>query len=388
MNKKNIFVTIKKEMRSIFRDKRTLMMILGFPMIIAVMIFLYGTMEDTLMGKDDTKYSIGINYEVNEVEKELMKELFLVPNYYETKEELEKAYQEDTIDSYVIYDEINKKYTIYIDDSDVLETSIASYIATYLESYNRYLGDTKLLEQNISPELIYDNFQIETKSVSGEEMSDSAMMLKMIMGIAFTYIIVSISLATINMATTAIATEKEHGTLETILTLPITTTELLLGKYLATVLIGLISSLVGFAITIISITISSNYYDIYKDFAISPSVVLLGILTCVVASMVIAGLAITVTSSSKSYKEAQAAGQALELLSMIPMFVQILNIKSTTTFYLVPILSHSTILMDLYSGNINYINLLITIVSSIVYALIIFIFLVKKFKSEKVLFAK
>ena len=69
MNKKNIFVTIKKEMRSIFRDKRTLMMILGFPMIIAVMIFLYGTMEDTLMGKDDTKYSIGINYEVNEVEK-------------------------------------------------------------------------------------------------------------------------------------------------------------------------------------------------------------------------------------------------------------------------------------------------------------------------------
>ena len=388
MNKKNIFVTIKKEMRSIFRDKRTLMMILGFPMIIAVMIFLYGTMEDTLMGKDDTKYNIGINYETNEVEKELMKELFLVPTHYETKEKLEQAYENDEIDSYVIYDEINNKYTIYIDDSDVLETSIASYIATYLESYNRYLGDTKLYEQNISPELIYNNFEIETKSVSGEEMSDSAMMLKMIMGIAFTYIIVSISLATINMATTAIATEKEHGTLETILTLPITTTELLLGKYLATVLIGLISSLAGFAITIISITISSNYYDIYKDFAISPSVVLLGILTCVVASMVIAGLAITVTSSSKSYKEAQAAGQALELLSMIPMFVQILNVKSTTLFYLVPILSHSTILMDLYSGSINYINLLITIASSLVYALAIFIFLVKKFKSEKVLFAK
>lgn len=388
MNKKNIFVTIKKEMRSIFRDKRTIMMILAFPMIIAVMIFLYGTMEDALMGKEDTKYNIGINYQANDIEKEMMKEMFLVPNYYETKEELEKAYEEDKIDSYVTYDDVNKKYTIYTDDSDVLETTIASYVATYLESYNRYLGDMELYNNNLSPELIYNNFQVETKSISGEEMSESAMMLKMIMGIAFTYIIVSISLATINMATTAIATEKEHGTLETILTLPITTTELLLGKYLATVLIGLISSLVGFAITIISITISSNYYDIYKDFSISPSVVILGVLTCVVASMVIAGLAITVTSSSKSYKEAQAAGQALELLSMIPMFVQILNVKSTTAFYLVPILSHSTILMDLYSGSINYINLLITIISSLVYALIIFIFLVKKFKSEKVLFAK
>ena len=96
MNKKNIFVTIKKEMRSIFRDKRTLMMILGFPMIIAVMIFLYGTMEDTLMGKDDTKYNIGINYETNEVEKELMKELFLVPTHYETKEKLDEIQEVNT----------------------------------------------------------------------------------------------------------------------------------------------------------------------------------------------------------------------------------------------------------------------------------------------------
>jgi sodium transport system permease protein len=363
MNKNNIFITIKKEMRSIFRDKRTIMMILGFPLIIAVMIFLYGSMEDMMMGTEETKYNIGINYEANEIEKELMQELSLVPKKYQTKKELEEAYEKDKIDSYVIYNEQENKYTIYIDDSDVLETSIASYIATYLESYNKYLGDIELYKNNLSPEIIYNNFQVETKSITGEEMSESAMMLKMIMGIAFTYIIVSISLATINMATTAIATEKEHGTLETILTLPITTTELLLGKYLATVLIGLISSISGFVITILSITISSNYYDIYKDFTMSPSVVIFGILTCLVASMVIAGLAITVTSSSKSYKEAQAAGQALEIMSMIPMFVQILNVKSTLVFYLVPILSHSTILMDLYSGNINYTNLLITIIN-------------------------
>ena len=388
MNKKNILITIKKEMRSIFRDKKTILMILGFPIIIAVMIFLYGTMENTIVGEEDTKYKVGVNYQANSVERSLMKELNIVPKYYKTTLELSEAYENEKIDSYVIYDEIKNKYTIYIDDTDVLETTIGTNVAAYLESYNRYLGDTELYKNNLYPEVIYNNFKVEMKNITGTEMSDSAMMLKMIMGIAFTYIIVSISLATINMATTAIATEKEHGTLETILTLPITTTELLLGKYLATVLIGLFSSIVGFFITIISIIVSSNYYDIYKDFSISPSVVILGILVCVVASMVIAGLAITVTSSSKSYKEAQAAGQTLELLSMVPMFVQILNVKSTIVFYLVPILSHSTILMDLYSGNINYINLLITIISSIVYALVIFIFLVKKFKSEKVLFGR
>lgn len=386
MNKNNIIITIKKEMRSIFRDKKTLMMILGFPLIIALMIFLYGTMENTIMGTDDTKYNIGINYPITPTEEMYMDEFSLKAKYYATKDELEKAYDEEKIDSYVIYNEVENKYTIYIDDSDVVETSIGSYIAGYLDLYNRHLGDEELYRNDLSPELIYNNFEVETKSITGEEMSDNAMMLKMIMGIAFTYIIVSISLATINMATTAIATEKEHGTLETILTLPITTTELLLGKYISTVLIGLISSIVGFAITIISILISSNYFDIYKEFSISPVAIILGIIICVVASMVIAGLAITVTSSSKSYKEAQAAGQTLELVSMIPMFVQILNISSSTVFYLIPILSHSTILMDLYSGNINYMNIAITIISSIIYAIIIFTFLIKKFKSEKVLF--
>lgn len=338
------------------------------------------------MGTDDTKYNIGINYPITPAEEMYMDEFSLKAKYYATKDELEKAYAEEKIDSYVIYNEIENKYTIYIDDSDVVETSIGTYIAGYLDLYNRYLGDEELYRNDLSPELIYNNFEVETKSITGEEMSDNAMMLKMIMGIAFTYIIVSISLATINMATTAIATEKEHGTLETILTLPITTTELLLGKYISTVLIGLISSIVGFAITIISILISSNYFDIYKEFSISPVAIILGIIICVVASMVIAGLAITVTSSSKSYKEAQAAGQTLELVSMIPMFVQILNISSSTVFYLIPILSHSTILMDLYSGNINYMNIAITIISSIIYAIIIFTFLIKKFKSEKVLF--
>ena len=54
--------------------------------------------------------------------------------------------------------------------------------------------------------------------------------------------------------------------------------------------------------------------------------------------------------------------------------------------YAVPILSHTTVLMELYSGTCNYVNLLITIVSTLVYIGIILYVLIKKFKSEKVLF--
>ena len=384
MNKNNIFITIKKELRSVFRDKKTIIMILAFPLMIGVLIFLYGFMDTEMVGDDKTKYKIGINYTPTEVEQVYIKEMQLEAKEYHSNEALKEAYNNGELEAYILKE--NDTYTIYIDDSDMTATTVGTLVESYLSSYNKYLGDLYLYQNNIDPEVVYDNIQIEFKNVDGEETSATALMLTMVMGIAFSYIIISISLATINMATSAIATEKENGTLETILTLPITTNELIIGKYLATVIIGLCSSIMGFIITLVSIKIASLKFEIYKEFTMNFPTIALGILICFVASCLIAGLAIAATSSSKSYKEAQAAGQTLEIISMIPMFIQVLDLNTTTYFYFIPILSHTTILMDLYSNNINYMNLLYTIISTIIYTVIILKFLLTKFKSEKVLF--
>lgn len=384
MNKNNLFITIKKELRSVFRDKKTIIMILAFPLMIGVLIFLYGFMDTEMVGDDKTKYKIGINYTPTEVEQVYIKEMQLEAEYYRSNEALKEAYDNGELEAYILKE--NDTYTIYIDDSDMTATTVGTLVESYLSSYNKYLGDLYLYQNNIDPEIVYDNIQIEFKNVDGEETSATALMLTMVMGIAFSYIIISISLATINMATSAIATEKENGTLETILTLPITTNELIIGKYLATVIIGLCSSIMGFIITLVSIKVASLKFEIYKEFTMNFPTIALGILICFVASCLIAGLAIAATSSSKSYKEAQAAGQTLEIISMIPMFIQVLDVNTTTYFYFIPILSHTTILMDLYSNNINYMNLLYTIISTIIYTVIILKFLLTKFKSEKVLF--
>lgn len=384
MNKNNIFITIKKELRSVFRDKKTIIMILAFPLMIGVLIFLYGFMDTEMVGDDKNKYKVGINYTPTEVEQVYIKEMQLETKEYHSDEALKEAYDNGELEAYILKE--NDTYTIYIDDSDMTATTVGTLVESYLTSYNKYLGDLYLYQNNIDPEVVYDNIQIEFKNVDGEETSSTALMLTMVMGIAFSYIIISISLATINMATSAIATEKENGTLETILTLPITTNELIIGKYLATVIIGLCSSIMGFIITLVSIKIASLKFEIYKEFTMNFPTIALGILICFVASCLIAGLAIAATSSSKSYKEAQAAGQTLEIISMIPMFIQVLDLNTTTYFYFIPILSHTTILMDLYSNNINYMNLLYTIISTIIYTVIILKFLLTKFKSEKVLF--
>ena len=387
MNKNNILITIKKELRSMFRDKKTLFMIFGFPFIIAFFIFLMGFMEESMMGDGGTTYKTGFNYEINEVEKTLLDQYAIDYVYYEEESDLKEAFEAGDISGYVIYDEENKNYSIYT-DSSMSGMNVSSYVGYYLDDYNQYLGNLKLVDQNINPEEVYNNFTIELKSIDGEELSTSSFLVELVMSLSFTYIIMAITLAAVNMATSAIAVEKEHGTLETILTLPITTNELIAGKYLANVIIGSIASLIGFALTIVSFIIAKSMFTIYEEFSIGFLAIIWGVVICILASFLIGGLAIAITAKSKSYKEAQAAGQVLNYLCMVPIFMTYLDFKVTTTYYLVPILNYTTLLMDLYTGSFEYINLLITVLSTIVCVGVVLWLLLKTFKSEKVLFGE
>lgn len=385
MNKKNIFITIKKEIRSIFRDKKTLFMIFGFPFVIALFIFLFGLMEDSMMGESSNVYKIGVNYEVNDVHKELLKQYGLKYKSYQDIKEAKQDFEEDLIDGYVLWNEEKNTYTVY-SDSSISGMNVTSFVTNYLDDYNKYLGDLQLIDKGINPDEVFTNFKVEIKNVSGEELSSSSFLVELIMNISFVYIIMAITLAAVNMATSAIAVEKEHGTLETILTLPITTTELIIGKYLANVIVGAIASLIGFALTIISFSIAKEMFVMYEDFSISFVAILFGIIICIIASFLISGLATLITSSAKSYKEAQASGQILNYICIVPIFMSYLEFSVTSSMYFIPILNYTTILLELYTGNFEYVNLFITIASTICYVVFILWFMIKRFKSEKVLF--
>ena len=386
MNKNNILITIKKELRSMFRDKKTMFYIFGFPFVIAFMIFLLGYIEESIASEDsDTKYHIGINYEVNEIEISLMEENSLIYEYYDSVYEMKEAYHSGEIEAYLDFDTNKNVYYIYSDES-MMNSQVSTYVMYYLDSYNAYIGNMYLANQGINVETVFNNFTYELKTTDGDDVSENEMIIELVMNTSFTYIIMIIAIAAVNMATTAIAAEKENGTLETILTLPITIKELILGKYLATFLIGFIASLAGFVITLSSFGIATNLFTVYEEFSIGFSVVLLGIMICLLASLFIAALAILLTSSAKSYKEAQASGSLLQTVCIFPLFFSFISFDMSKVLYVIPILSHTIILMELYSGTCNYINLLLTVGSTLIYIVIILFVLIKKFKSEKVLF--
>lgn len=382
MNKKMVKITIKKELRSIFRDKKTVTLIFVFPLLIAFFIFLLSSTYETSIN-DKEIYDIAINYELTDIEKKIIKENQLKTKYYDSLDKMEKDFKNSKVSAYVYYDKEKNTYTIYSDEG-MNGMSASSFITSYLDTYNTYLGNKYLLENNINPEDVYNNFTIKTELVEGENY-----ILQTVLSLAFTYVIIAIAMASASLATSATAVEKEQGTLETLLTFPVTSKELITGKYLATVIMSLFASLFGYLITLISLVIAKGKYKVYEDINlfINPENIIIGILICLAASLLISGLAILLTANSKSYKEAQMASQVLTMITIVPMFISMLNISIISKlYYVIPILSHVQILMDIFTTKINYSNIFLCLLSSIIISIIIIDIIIKKFKSEKVLF--
>lgn len=383
MNKKMVKITIKKELRSIFRDKKTVTLIFVFPLLIAFFIFLLSSTYETSVNNKEI-YNVAINYEITDVEKKIVKENQLKTKYYDSLDKMEKDFKDSKVSAYVYYDKDKNTYTIYSDEG-MKGMTASSYITSYLDAYNTYLGNEYLLKHNINPKDVYNNFTVKTELVEGENY-----ILQTVLSLAFTYVIIAIAMASSSLATSATAVEKEQGTLETLLTFPVTSKELITGKYLATVIMSLFASLFGYIITLASLIIAKGKYKVYEDINlfINPENIIIGILICLAASLLIAGLAILLTAHSKSYKEAQMASQVLTMITIIPMFISMLNIPIISKlYYVIPILSHVQILMDIFTTKISYNNIILCLLSSIIISIIIIDIIIKKFKSEKVLFS-
>lgn len=378
---KKIFITIKKELRSIFRDRKSIVRMFLFPLIIPAMIIFYGILYDNI-GNEETTYTVGVNYEISEVEKQIADTLNIQYKEYNTKKELENAYQEKQIGGYLIHEDNN--YTIYTDQSATSGMTINALLTEYLENYSQYLTNQYLVEEGIDLDKAYNHVTYES-----QDIGESNYFLQIILLVSITYIIMSICLSTSNMATSTTAAEKENGTLETILTFPIKRTELLIGKYLSSAIIGFITSLIGLILMIISLYYSKENYNVFStiNLSIDLSTIIISIIIIFLASFFIASIAFALTCYSKTYKEAQSASQLLNMISIIPMFVNLSETKITYYYYLIPICNYEQILIDLFSNNITLTNLLLTIISTFIYIVVVITYIIKAYNSEKILYS-
>lgn len=377
----NILITLKKELKLIIRDKKSLLMMAITPLFIPIFVILMSYIyEELTVNKDDKTYQIGVNYELSSTERELLSDEVKYTVYSSSKE-LEEAYNSNKIFAYIVKD--NNSYNIYANIQSEDGSMVTSLITNYLDNYNNYLGQSYLINNNIDLSKVYNNLNYNVTEIKGESIFGNQIIL-----MAITFTIMAITLSCIYTSTDTTAGEKERGTLEAILTFPISRKELIFGKYLAISISGIVTLLIGVFLSIVSLYYVKNSFSIYDNviFNINTITILLTILILSFYTLFISGLCITIASFTKSFKEAQSALTPISLVTCIPMFLEMLNINISGVLSFIPIINHTIVINNILTSSININNILITIISSIIYIIVLLLFINKMYKSEKILF--
>lgn len=378
----NIKTTIIKEIRTIFRDKKSMTTLITLPLIIPFFIFLMGFMEETML---NDAYNVGINYNATLTEKSIAYEYgdFKLVTY-NNEEELKKAYSDGEIKAYIIKED--KKYTIYSSSSNTSGAVLSSSLYLYLEAYNSYLGVNYLISQDIDTDLVFKN--IETKLESIDDEGDNNAMVTMLLSISISYVLMIIALSTITVATDSTAGEKERGTLETLLTFPIKSSEIITGKYLSISLFGIFFGFVSLALIIPSLSIAKVVFTSFDEISFNFSFISIvyAVLIIILDSFLSAGICMALAGRAKTYKEAQSSLQYVSMLSMLPMICEMFEVSSSY-FYLIPLANCGFALDNLLLDKFDTLSLVVMFVSSILYIVIIIFIISKQYKSEKTLFS-
>jgi len=279
---------------------------------------------------------------------------------------------------------VKKDDTYIMMGNDNERTSYAtSVMDVYFQTFKEYLERKNLTSLGIDNNIL-EPFKVKTKISKTENYFSNY-----ITTYAFLFIIMAITVSSTYPATDTTAGEKERGTLETLLTFPIKSRDIILGKFLGVSISSIITGMISLILTIISLYIANNSFELYKDvnLMLPVSAYIFVSIIIVAYSLLISGLCIAIASKAKTFKEAQSALTPLTFITFFPgMIALIMNIKLTPVLSLIPFLNYNLIFQDIINNKYDIVNILCMFISTVVVIGIVLKIIIKQYKSERVLF--
>ena len=189
----------------------------------------------------------------------------------------------------------------------------------------------------------------------------------------------------------SIAGEKERGTIATLLVTPVKRSEIAIGKVLSLSVISLFSATSSFIGILLSLPkllqmedsdISMSIYGI-SDFLMLFTVLLATVL-------VIVGIISIISAYAKTIKEASMLILPFYFLSIVMGMSTMFSGESSSNLlvYLIPLYNSIQIIISILTFEVNAVQFLLTIGSSLIYVSIFIVILNKLFQSEKIMFSK
>ncbi len=395
---KRIRIVFKKEVRDLIRDRRTLYSLVVLPLLIYP-VFIGGiqkVVSRMIMRETTTVVDVGI------IGKTHAPRLW---NYLQAEPLLRWIDVEDTIapieDKEVeAIIKIPEGFEVQLDKGVTSEVKIfytntrfksqaaAGRVKDVLDRYRKDYVNKVLQAKGV------DTTVVEPFAVIKQDITPKKRAGMFVLGMIVPYVfIIMMMVGAMHTATDITAGEKERGTLETILTAPLTRTELLLGKWLSVLFFALVTGMlavIGLVIALkFRLTPIGNIPGTEQiGFYISPGAAGLILVLVVPLATFLASLLITVSIIAKSYREAQTYASIIMMVVIFPAMVSMLPIDLTLRpkIAAIPILNFVLAMKQLIMGEFELHGILMTFGFLCMWAVIMFVLAYNVFRREEVLF--
>ena len=389
---KNIWTIMKKEFSRFFKDRRLVLALILPGVLIYVIYSFLGNGIFSQIGGTDENYV----YQVHTVN---MPDSFKAPfaeleniNLIETsKEDLESVkaqVQDQKTDLVAVFPEdFEEKY-------NAVKNGTSDEIPQYELYYNSVRSESSSAFQLFSAALELFQQPSEGWFQLGNPLNGDLATDKDVTGMMFSMIgpmlvLVFLFSGCMAVAPESIAGEKERGTFATMLVTPVKRSHIAIGKIIALSTLSLISGICSFLGIILSLPKLMGSSDISATvYTASDYIMLLGIVLSSV--LVIVALISLISAFAKSVKE------ATNMIGPLMILVVLLGVSTMFTsgsagaffWYLIPLYNSARAMSGIFSFAASPLNVIITIASNLVVALLLAFALAKMFDNEKIMFNK
>lgn len=399
MEIKTIISLYKKELTDILRDKKTIIMMIVLPILLYPLLMIGGVKLGTFISSSNEKHVYSVALDINEdLNKEELKN-YLNNNsdysfeFVDTDEYISKLKNEQ-IDCFISGEETSDGrilYKINYNSSISNSSNGERALSEVLKKYNTSLSKDIVKDAGLNEDKTLNPIEIERQNYSSSQQS-----IGNILGMVIPLLlIVSILMGAIYPAIDVTAGERERGTLETILTLPVSNKELIFSKFFAVATISIISAVAN----LLSMSMVGIYmYNTMKSMMPSVQVVEINIVNfvpaliivflCVITfALFITALAMSVCIFAKTFKEAQNFITPFMLVLMMLSYVSFMpNVSLTKAMAAIPVVNLTLLVKDIMLFKFDITILLIVLLSNVLYSLITVTYLSKIYNSESILF--
>lgn len=386
------FVVLKKELKDMFRDKKTLFVGILIPLL--MMPILFGVMGKSvnksmksaqenikivLQDKGNSNFAKFISKKENIKVVESQKPEEDVKNgkialSLEIPEDFEKN----------INDEKISKLKITYDNSTQSSLTAFSIVNSYIEEYSKSVVQQRLDKRQINTELLNPIVPEVITAVKDKE-GQGIFMISLLLPL---FLVIYSVTGPMAPATDLGAGEKERGTLEPLLSTQAGRLSILWGKFLAITVMGIITTVASLAGVIIAMTQNEGLFGNTSGVNLPIGTILLIALVSILVTMVFGALELAISIYARSFKEAQTYLTPLMVIAFIPAYSTYMtdakNISNMS--FNIPIVNAISLIKEFLVGIYNPVHMLLTFGWIIIYIIASILFARYMFSREEVIF--